>query len=324
MQYRAVNGVKMAKLKKGSRCTICKAKGEKEKAVVYLPHHRLALCKKHFIEWFEKRVEKTIKEFKMFSKKDRILVAVSGGKDSLALWNALTKLGYEADGFYINLGIDQYSQDSKELALEFANKIGRPLHILDLSEEIATIPQLKKVTNRPACSACGTVKRYYMNKFAKEHGYNIIATGHNLDDEVAVLFGNTLKWDIDYLKRQYPVLKEENGFIRKVKPLCKITEKESALYSFFNNIEYIEYECPFSEGASSIEYKELLSKLEEKHPGTKLQFYTNFLKKMYPILKEHDKKEELNVCKICGEPSFSEICSVCRLKEKVSVTSSPN
>ena len=160
-----------------------------------------------------------------------------------------------------------------------------------------------------------------MNRYAKELGYNIIATGHNLDDEVAVLFGNTLKWDIDYLKRQYPVLKEENGFIRKVKPLCKITEKESALYSFFNNIEYIEYECPFSEGASSIEYKELLSKLEEKHPGTKLQFYTNFLKKMYPILKEHEKKEkeELKVCKLCGEPSFSEICSVCRLKEKVSI-----
>ncbi|WP_121923354.1 TIGR00269 family protein [Hydrogenothermus marinus] len=308
----------MKKLKKNSRCTICKAKGEKEKAIIYLPHHRLTLCKKHFISWFEKRVEKTIKEFKMFSTNDKILVAVSGGKDSLALWNALTKLGYEADGFYINLGIDQYSIDSKELALNFAKKIGRELHILDLSKEIATIPQLKEISNRPACSACGTVKRYYMNKFAKEKGYSIIATGHNLDDEVAVLFGNTLKWDIDYLKRQYPVLKEENGFIRKVKPLCKITEKESALYSFLNNIDYIEYECPFSVGASSIEYKEFLSRLEEKHPGTKLQFYTNFLKKMYPLLnKEKEKKEELKYCKICGEPSYNEICSVCKLKQKV-------
>ena len=139
---------------------------------------------------------------------------------------------------------------------------------------------------------------------------------------MAVLFGNTLKWDVDYLKRQYPVLKEENGFIRKVKPLCKITEKESALYSFFNGIEYIEYECPFSEGASSIEYKEYIAKLEEKHPGTKLQFYTNFLKRMYPILQTHEKlKEELNKCKICGEPSYNEICSVCSLKEKLKTAS---
>ncbi len=305
------------KLKKNARCQICKQKGGNKKAIIFLPHHRLALCKDHYISWFEKRVEKTIKEFKMFSKDDRILVAVSGGKDSLSLWNALAKLGYNADGFYINLGIDQYSQDSKLLAEQFAKKINRPLHILDLSKEVASIPEITKATNRPACSACGTFKRYYMNKFARDAGYSVIATGHNLDDEVAVLFGNTLKWDIDYLKRQYPVLKEENGFLKKVKPLCRITEKESAMYAFLNNIEYIEYECPYSEGASSIEYKELLSKLEEKHPGTKLQFYTNFLKKMYPLLHKEEKKD-LTKCKICGEPSFQEVCSVCKLKQQVS------
>jgi len=306
----------MPKLKKGTRCTVCKAKGYKDKAVVFLPHHRLALCKKHYVEWFEKRVEKTIKEFRMFSKKDRILVAVSGGKDSLSLWNALVKLGYEADGFYIDLGIDSYSEDSKKLSQNFSKKLGRVLHIVSLKDEIGTIPEIDKATNRPACSACGTVKRYYMNRYAKKLDYSVIATGHNLDDETAVLFGNTLHWDVDYLKRQYPVLEEEEGFIKKVKPLCKITEKESALYAFFNGIEYIEYECPFSEGASSIEYKEILSRIEEKHPGTKLQFYTNFLKRMYPILKQQEEKQ-LKICTVCGEPSFTDVCSVCKLREKV-------
>jgi uncharacterized protein (TIGR00269 family) len=308
------------KLKQGTRCTICKAKGKKDKAVVYLPHHRLALCKNHYVEWFEKRTAKTIKEFKMFRPDEKILVAVSGGKDSLALWNALTKLGYEADGFYIDLGIGEYSEESKQLSQEFADRIGRKLYVVPMKEEIAPIPDIKESTKRPACSACGTVKRYYMNKIAKELGYSVIATGHNLDDEVATLFGNTLGWDINYLKRQYPVLEEENGFVRKVKPLCKITEKESALYSFFNNIEYIEYECPFSEGASSIEYKELWSKIEEQSPGSKLRFYSEFLKKMHPILNSENEKiqnSEIKTCKICGEPSFNEVCSVCKLKEKV-------
>jgi uncharacterized protein (TIGR00269 family) len=310
----------MAKLRKNTLCSICKNKGQKNKAIVYLPQHRLALCKEHYISWFEKRVQKTIDEFKMFSKKDKVLVAVSGGKDSLGLWNSLIKLGYEADGFYINLGIGDYSENSKEKALSFAKKINRPLHIIDLSKEIASIPNLKEVSNRPACSACRTVKRYYMNKFAKENGYKIVATGHNLDDEVAVLFGNTLRWDIDYLKRQYPVLKEEEGFIRKVKPLCKITEKETAIYVFLNGIDYIEYECPFAEGASSIEYKEFLARLEEKHPGTKLQFYTNFLKRAYPIFNQlNSEKVNLIKCKICGEPSVNEICSVCKLKQKIEV-----
>ncbi len=303
-------------LKKGTKCRICKNKGKNNKAVVFLSHHRLALCKEHFIEWFEKRVEKTIKEFKMFKKSERILVAVSGGKDSLALWNVLYKLGYEADGLYIDLGIGDYSENSKILAKNFANRIKRKLHIVSLKEQLYTIPTIKDFTDRPACSSCGVVKRYYMNRYAKELGYSVVATGHNLDDETAVLFGNTLQWDLKYLSRQYPVLFEEEGFVRKVKPLCKITEKESAIYSVFNNIEYIEYECPFSEGASSIEYKTLLNQLEEKHPGTKLKFYSEFLKKIYPIFKELQKEDKISLmkCRICGEPSYSEVCGVCRLK----------
>jgi len=306
-------------LRKGTKCKICKSKGIKKNAVVFLPHHRLALCKDHFIEWFERRVERTIKEFKMFSKEDKILVAVSGGKDSLALWNVLTKLGYNADGLYIDLGIGDYSKNSKELTEEFATRIGRKLHIVDLKQELFPIPTIDKEINRPACSSCGVVKRYYMNKYARDLGYNVIATGHNLDDEVAVLFGNTLQWDLKYLSRQYPVLLEENGFARKVKPLCKITEKESALYSVFNGINYIEYECPFSEGASSIEYKLLINQLEEKHHGTKLKFYNEFIKKVYPIFKEYQEKVDKQVgkCEICGEPSYSNICGVCRIKLQI-------
>ena len=288
-----------------------------KKALIYLPQHRLSFCKDHYLEWFDKRVEKTINEFKMFDKNSKILVAVSGGKDSLSLWNALAKLGYNADGFYINLGIGEYSQKSKQLALKFAKKIGKTLHIVELKDEIATIPEIKTYDNRPACSICGTIKRYFMNKKAKELGYNIIATGHNLDDESAVLFNNTLNWSIDYLKRQYPVLKEENGFIRKVKPLCKISEKESAMYAILSGIEYIEEECPFSTGATSIDYKLFLSQLEEKSPGTKLRFYSEFLRKMYPILQSYEEKIELGRCKICGEPSMNEICSYCSLKMKL-------
>ncbi len=306
-------------LKKGTRCTICKSKGKNNKAIVFLKHHRLALCKEHFLSWFEKRVEKTIKEFKMLKKEDNILVAVSGGKDSLALWNTLNKLGYKTEGLYIDLGIGEYSENSKDLSEKFAKNLGLKLNIISLKENLYSIPTIKENTDRPACSACGVIKRYYMNKFARDNGFNVVATGHNLDDEAAVLLGNTLQWDLKYLARQYPVLQEEEGFVKKVKPLCKITEKESALYSILNGIEYIEYECPFSEGATSIEYKTVLNQLEEKHSGLKLRFYSDFLKKIYPIFKEHyiEDKKSLVKCKICGEPSYSEICGVCRLKSKI-------
>ncbi|SHK57132.1 TIGR00269 family protein [Thermocrinis minervae] len=301
------------------KCVKCNKKAE-----VYLPQYRLSLCREHYIEWFENRVEGTIREFRMFSKKDRILVAVSGGKDSLSLWNTLHKLGYQADGLYIDLGIGQYSEDSKNLAIKFANNIGRELHTVSLKEEVLSIPEIKKEDPRPACSFCGTLKRYYMNHYAKKLGYNVVATGHNLDDEVAVLFSNVLSWNLDYLKRQYPVLEEGKGFVRKVKPLCKMSEKESALYAFMAGIEYIEYECPFSEGSTSIEYKKLLSELEERHPGTKLRFYMEFLRKIYPLLNQEQEQTNLRPCKVCGEPTSRDVCPVCALKAKVGKVTEPN
>ncbi|QID32761.1 TIGR00269 family protein [Pampinifervens florentissimum] len=296
-----------------------------QKAVVYLPQHRLSLCKEHYIEWYLKRVESTIREFKMFGKGDRVLVAVSGGKDSLSLWDALQRLGYRVEGLYIDLGIGEYSQRSRLACERFARERGLELYVLELRKEIATIPEIKEVESRPACSFCGQLKRYYMNRFAREKGYHVIATGHNLDDESATLLSNVLSWNMGYLSRQFPVLLEGDGFVRKVKPLVKFTEKENALYAFLSDIEYVEEECPFSEGASSIEYKRILSQIEEKSPGTKLRFYMDFLRRLHSLLRS----EEVNLrpCRVCGEPTSAEVCSVCRLRERLSsrlLSSSPS
>lgn len=306
----------MGFLRKGTKCLICRAQKIDREAILFLPAYRLALCKEHFISWVKKRVYETIKQFSMFSKEDKILTAVSGGKDSLSLWFILNDLGYIADGLYIDLGIDKYSEDSKDLAKNFSERIGRKLYIIEVKNEIGRIPEVSKITNRPICSICGTVKRYLMNKYAKQLGYNIIATGHNLDDEVSFLFNNTLNWDIIYLSRQYPVLTEGKGFVKKVKPLCKITEKESAMFAFFNKIDYIKYECPFSLDSVSIKYKKFFSMLEEEFPSSKIRFYNNFLKNIFEILSKYREEEKLRNCIECGEPSLNEICSFCVLKNK--------
>jgi len=302
------------------KCTICKSKGMDNKAIVDLPAHNIRLCKEHYIEWFERRVERTIKEFRMFTKRDRILVAVSGGKDSLGLWHALNKLGYDADGLHIDLGIYDYSEKSRKITEDFAQKIGRRLYIIDLKKEMGGIPEIKeKIKNKPACSICGTIKRYYMNKVAREEGYNVLATGHNLDDESAVLLNNILNWHLEYLGRQYPVLEEEDGFAKKVKPYFRISEKESTIYTFLNGIKYIEEECPLSIGANSLKYKEILGNIEEKFPGTKLRFLNGYMEKIHPLFEKKEEKElkSMGRCKICGEPSSLDICAVCNIKLKM-------
>lgn len=303
-------------------CRICKEKGEKRKAVIFIRHHWLALCKEHFTLWFEKQVEKTIKEFRMFTKKDRVLVAVSGGKDSLSLWLALHRLGYETYGFHVNLGIEKwkYSKDSLEICEEFSKRIGRPLIVFDMKEEFGhSIEEIaKKASRKDVCSVCGTFKRYLMNKVALEKGFKVLATGHNLDDETALLLSNTIRWEVGYLGRQHPVLRESKGFARKVKPFCFLTEKETVSYAVLNKIKFLEKGCPNAREATSKIYKRALSLLEHEMPGTKLRFYKEFLKKGRPIFEKKLKTAlELNECEICGMPTTAPVCSVCRILERI-------
>lgn len=289
--------------------------------------HRMALCKEHFLEWIPEQTERFIKKYAMFSRDEKILVAVSGGKDSLALWDILTRLGYRADGLYLGLGIDggiEYSDESQRLTEEFARAHNLKLHVIDIEKEYGhSIPVFSEISFRgkgKPCSVCGLTKRHEMNRIARDLGYDVLATGHNLDDEAAVLFGNTLQWAGDYLLRQGPVLESKEGLARKVKPLCRFYEREMTAYSIMRGIEYIYEECPFAEGATQIFYKETLNQLENARPGAKLTFYLRFLEAKGGgelFIQRDEKPPQLHPCTRCGQPtSAPNLCSFCRMLEK--------
>ena len=301
------------------------------KASVNMRQHKLALCKDHFLEWIPEQAERFIKKYEMFTHHEKVLVAVSGGKDSLALWDILARLGYQADGLYIGLGIDEgqgYSSESHRLAQKFANERNLKLHVLDVEAEYGQpIPVLSELTHRGKgrpCSVCGLTKRHVMNRIARDLGYAVLATGHNLDDEAAVLFGNTLNWLGEYIVRQYPVLPESPGLARKVKPLCRFYEREMAAYALLRGIDYIYEECPFAAGSKTTYYKELLNQLETKRPGAKLTFYVKFLEaRQQGLFAEREKVQAtLTPCPNCGQPTSAPgLCSFCRLMERAALAS---
>jgi len=288
--------------------------------------HNMALCKEHYLEWVPVQTARFIKKYEMFTPEEKILVAVSGGKDSLSLWDILQRLGYKADGLYICLGIDEgihYSAESQHMAENFANERGLKLHVVDIQKEYKeAIPALTLKSRRGRgkdCSICGLVKRHEMNRIARDFGYDVLATGHNLDDEAAILFGNTLIWAGEYLLRQGPVLSEKPGLARKVKPLCRFYEREMLAYALLRGIEYIYDECPLSVGSTSIYYKEMLNRIENDRPGAKLTFYINFLeaRKNGLFTDREEIQAELHPCPICGQPtSAASICSFCRMVKK--------
>jgi len=250
----------------------------------------------------------------MFAPTEPVLVAVSGGKDSLALWEVLHRLGYTTAGLHLHLGIGEYSEASAKCAEEFARERGLRLIQVRLDEEGASIPELAAATRRPACSTCGLVKRHYFDKIAHEQGFGVLATGHNLDDEAARLLGNVLRWQIDYLSRQTPVLGARHGkFPRKVKPLFRISEYETAAYAFLRGIRYIVDECPNSKGATLLAYKDLLNRVEAISPGTKLAFVQEFLKTAQPAFASK-RVQEGSECESCGMPAYGTACGFCTLK----------
>ncbi len=296
-------------------------------AVINMRQHRLRLCAGHFVEWFVAMTQRTIEAYRMFIPADRVLVAVSGGKDSLALWDVLLRLGYQAEGLYIGLGIDEgiaYSARSLEFCHKFVagHHPAAVLHVVDVAAEYGqAIPDLARRTQRgrgKACAVCGLVKRHIMNRIARDGGFTAIATGHNLDDEVAVLMQNTLHWQVGYLARQAPVLEERAGLARKVKPLARLYEREAAAYALVQGIEYIYDECPFARGSTTNFYKELLNQLELKSPGAKQQFYLQFLRvrQAGQVVFVEAAEEELHPCTRCGQPTTAgELCAFCRLWE---------
>jgi uncharacterized protein (TIGR00269 family) len=144
-----------------------------------------------------------------------------------------------------------------------------------------------------------------------------VATGHNLDDEAATLFGSTLRWDASALGRQSPVLPASHDkLVRRVKPLFRLSERETAAYAFLRGIDYIVEECPFSKGATSITHKEVLNRLEEVSPGSKASFVTSFLDRARPHFASQETVD-LVECTRCGQVTTGPVCAFCKLAEQV-------
>ena len=325
------------------KCKRCR----RAEAAVDLPSHHAAFCPDCFFIFFRRQVAEGIRKLRLLDPGDRVLVCVSGGKDSLVLWDVLMDEGYETEGLYIDLGIDGYSDRSKEKVLAYAASRGKTPVVVELAKEGIPIPEAARCVRMRECSICGTVKRYFFNRVAAEGKFTVVATGHNLDDETARLLGNLLHWQRDHLARQHPLLPAgRGGLVRKVKPLWRVSEVETAAYGFLKGIDYVTEECPMSVDATSLVYKEALSRIEDRMPGTRIVFYKGFLDPSNPLrtgpeitastdaasppegepdadaLRAEEEDAEGDggtgrTCASCGAPTFTETCSFCRLKERV-------
>ncbi len=295
------------------KCTKCG-----DTATLELRRHNAAFCALDFLDFFRRQVATAIRRHGMLARDERVLVAVSGGKDSLALWDVLVDAGYATAGLYLDLGIFEYSVESRAKCEAFAAARGLPLIVSTVADEVgAPVPVIQQLTRRPPCSGCGLSKRYLINKAALERDFAVVATGHNLDDEAATLLGSVLTWQTEALARQSPALPSTHPkLVRRVKPLYRLSERETAAYAFLRKIDYIVEECPFAKGATSIAHKEILNRMEEGSPGAKHNFLFGFLDKARPAF-QRSGTADLRECERCGQVTTGTICAFCRLAARV-------
>ncbi|MGV8141529.1 MAG: ATP-binding protein, partial [Candidatus Woesearchaeota archaeon] len=272
-------------------------------------------CKSHFLEYFESKVTKTISNYELILKGDKVCVATSGGKDSLAVLYMTNlyckKYGIDIFALAIDEGIKGYRDHTLDDLKIFCKKYDVKLHVVSFKEKFGdTLDNIKdkaiKDFNKKPCTVCGIFRRTLLNRTARELKATKLVTGHNLDDEAQSFMMNTLLGNMSHNASLGPItgLNDNEKFVARVKPLYFMLEKETRLFALLKDFKVNFAECPNINMSFRMTVRDELNTIENKLPGAKNGIVNSFLE-ILPLLKEHyrEKKQKrtFNYCKTCKD-----------------------
>ena len=276
--------------------------------------------KETFNEFVKENVFNTIKEYELIKPKEKIMIGVSGGKDSiltLHMLNAYQRehdIDFELEALCIDEGIKGYREEGIKTAKENCKKLNVPLTVYSFKEEWGYNLDDIKDFYKSTCMPCGVYRRYLLNKITNEHGCDKIATGHNLDDEIQSFLMTFARNDQNKFPKFTPVLnKIHENMIPRIKPLWRLPEKNVGLWCVLNNIPIHDEECPYSVTSLRSDVKLFLNKLEEKEKGSKENIFKSF-EKTFTLIQ---KGVELNSCDYCGQPTANSPCKACEITKEI-------
>ena len=286
------------------------------------------LCKDCFIKSVQTKVIKDIRKYKLLEKGDKVLLGLSGGKDSVMLLDILNSLRkrhiIDLVPVTIDEGIHGYREEGVEIASRNAEKLGVEHRVVTFNEYFgSTLDDIIanntiKDGRRNACTYCGVFRRWIFNRVAREEGATKIATGHNLDDETQSIVMNYLEGNIQNLTRIGPKSESSSEmFTVKIKPLREIPEKEIGLYVVARELDVHFAGCPYAGESFRAEVGSFIKKLSKEHPTIMYSTLRGF-DRIKPVLKREFSKESIiGVCERCGEPSAANICKACSFLEGI-------
>lgn len=260
------------------------------------------------------KINQALHRYPMISSKDKILLALSGGKDSIFLAYMLKKMGFDFEALFVDLEIGDYSKASQRISAEFCRQRNIPLHVVRARDRVHfSIEEKESLYPGQACSLCGSVKRKIFNEFALEKSFTVLLVAHNMDDEALFLFANNRRWDWSYLRKSLPVQEAKTGFVKRAKPLCFCREEEILLFMQDLSLEYWGGFCPYTRRHGLNRNQEILKAAESIDKDFIVQYYKNFLRNSSNFQFLPSEKVELKNCEVCGALTNGNICRVCRI-----------
>ena len=275
------------------------------------------LCSHCFSNSIVRKTAKTISKYNMIKNNELVAVAVSGGKDSLALLKIIHEMSsthnFKIIVITIDEGIPGYRNEALEIVEKFCDELNvkhkiysyKDLFELTLDESL----ELREDEKTSSCSICGTLRRRAIDFAAKDVGADVIATGHNLDDTLQTFVINMLSGDTNKIGWMDPDTSKNS--LRKIKPFSEIYESEIVFYAFTNDLPFQSEPCPHMNEGIRTEIREFLNSLETRHSGIKNNLYQSILR-VSQIVKDTNYKQKM-ICKKCGNQCTGDVCSVCSM-----------
>jgi uncharacterized protein (TIGR00269 family) len=286
------------------------------------------LDKNKFLTYFENKVFKTIKRYKLLQRGDRVCVAASGGKDSLAVLYTTMKYCKKNEIEFFALAIDEGIHGYRDHTLDdlqsFCVKYDVRLETTSFKKTFGeTLDQIHtRAINdlgKKPCTVCGIFRRTLLNKTARLLGATKLVTGHNLDDESQALMMNVLLGNMRHNASLGPNtgLNENIKFVPRVKPLYFVTEKETRLFAFLKGFTVNFSECPNIGHSFRAVVRDQINVIEDKFPGAKHGIVNSFLDISDDLKKKYKHSKEFKYCEECGDPSSGKLCNACKLVEEL-------
>ncbi|MBR2881696.1 MAG: tRNA 2-thiocytidine biosynthesis protein TtcA [Prevotella sp.] len=217
-----------------------------------------------------KQFVKAMATYSLIKDGDKILVGLSGGKDSLCLLELLAKRqriqcpAFTVEAIHVRMDNIEYESDSSYLQ-SFAEALGVRLHIVSTSFD-TTIK-----TRKPICFLCSWHRRKAIFNFAQEHGFNKIALGHHMNDIInTTLMNQMFQGSFSTMPVKIKMRKMPLTIIR---PLCLIEESEIKMHAEHREYKEQIKKCPFEESSKRKDINDLFAYIERINPEARYSIW---------------------------------------------------